>query len=105
MIRTSVLGYGRAGVVGAVMLGLGRAMGETIAVALVIGSFPRVTINLFRAGDAMASVIANQFGEASGTFKAALIALGVVLFAITIIVNALARAFVSRHERLAGGPA
>ena len=54
MIRTAVLGYGRSGVVGAVMLGLGRAMGETIAVALVIGSFPRITLALFRSGDAMA---------------------------------------------------
>jgi phosphate transport system permease protein len=53
----------------------------------------------------MASVIANQFGEASGTFKAALIGLGVVLFAITIIINIIARAFVSRSERVAGGAA
>jgi phosphate transport system permease protein len=105
MIRTSVLGYGRSGVVGAVMLGLGRAMGETIAVALVIGSFPRITLALFQSGDAMASVIANQFGEANGTFKAALIALGVVLFAITIIINVIARAFVARTERTAGAAA
>jgi phosphate transport system permease protein len=103
MMRTSILGYSRSGVVGAVMLGLGRAMGETIAVALVIGSFPRITLNLFRAGDAMAAVIANEFGEASGTFRSALIALGVVLFAITIVVNILARAFVSRAEKRAGG--
>ena len=103
MMRTSILGYSRSGVVGAVMLGLGRAMGETIAVALVIGSFPRITPNLFRAGDAMAAVIANEFGEASGTFRSALIALGVVLFAITIVVNVLARAFMSRAEKRAGG--
>jgi phosphate transport system permease protein len=102
MMRTSILGYGRAGVVGAVILGLGRAMGETIAVALVIGSFPRITLNLFRAGDAMASVIANQFGEASDVFRAALIALGVVLFALTILVNIAARAFISRAEKTAG---
>ena len=99
MMRTSILGYGRAGVVGAVMLGLGRAMGETIAVALVIGSFPRITPNLFQAGDAMAAVIANQFGEASGVFRAALIGLGVTLFAITIIINIIARAFISRSEK------
>jgi phosphate transport system permease protein len=102
MMRTSILGYGRSGVVGAVMLGLGRAMGETIAVALVIGSFPRITANLFRAGDAMASVIANQFGEASDVFRAALIALGVVLFAITILINIAARAFITRSEKTAG---
>jgi phosphate transport system permease protein len=78
-------------------------MGETIAVALVIGSFANITISLFQPGDAMASVIANQFGEAGGTFKAALIGLGVVLFAITILINIIARAFVSRSERVAGG--
>jgi len=102
MMRTSILGYGRSGVVGAVMLGLGRAMGETIAVALVIGSFPRITLNLFKGGDAMASVIANQFGEAQGLQRAALIGLGVVLFVITIVVNMVARGFVSRSERAAG---
>jgi phosphate transport system permease protein len=100
MIRTSVLGYGRSGVVGAVMLGLGRAMGETIAVALVIGSFPRITVGLFRTGDAMASVIANQFGEATGTWRAALIGLGVVLFAMTIVINVIARAFIGRAEKV-----
>src|SRR3984893_6703945 len=72
MMRTSILGYGRAGVVGAVMLGLGRAMGETIAVALGIWSFPRITVALFQSGDAMAAVIAHQFGEAQGTFRSAL---------------------------------
>jgi phosphate transport system permease protein len=102
MIRTAVLGYGRSGVVGAVMLGLGRAMGETIAVALVIGSFQRITLSLFQPGETMASVIVNQFPEASGTFKAALIALGVVLFAITIVINVIARAFVTRSGRAAG---
>jgi phosphate transport system permease protein len=103
MIRTSVLGYGRSGVVGAVMLGLGRAMGETIAVALVIGSFPRITVGLFRSGDAMASVIANQFGEASGTWRAALIGLGVLLFALTIVINVVARAFIGRAENAGAG--
>jgi phosphate transport system permease protein len=102
MMRTSVLGYGRSGVVGAVMLGLGRAMGETIAVALIIGSVPSITLSLFHPGDAMAAVIANQFGEASGTFRAALIGLGVVLFAMTIVINVIARGFVSRAERATG---
>jgi phosphate transport system permease protein len=102
MMRTSILGYGRSGVVGAVMLGLGRAMGETIAVALVIGSIPSITLSLFHPGDAMAAVIANQFGEASGTFRAALIGLGVVLFAMTIVINVVARSFVSRAERASG---
>ena len=102
MMRSSVLGYGRSGVVGAVMLGLGRAMGETIAVALVIGSIPSITLSLFHPGDAMAAVIANQFGESSGTFQAALIGLGVVLFAITVVINIIARSFVSRTEKAMG---
>jgi phosphate transport system permease protein len=100
MMRTSVLGYGRSGVVGAVMLGLGRAMGETIAVALVIGSIPSITLSLFHSGDAMAAVIANQFNEAPpGAFQAALIGLGLVLFAITIVLNIIARGFVARTEK------
>ncbi|HVW35298.1 MAG TPA: phosphate ABC transporter permease subunit PstC [Acidimicrobiia bacterium] len=96
MIRGAVLPYSRTGLVGAVMLGLGRAMGETIAVALVIGSSPTITANLFGPGDAMASVIANQFGEATDVHRAALIGLGVVLFVMTVLVNVAAR-------RLAGG--
>ena len=99
MMRTAVLGYGRSGIVGAVLLGLGRAMGETIAVALVIGSVPSITLNLFHGGDAMAAVIANQFSDASDTWRAALIGLGVVLFAITILINIVARGFVARAER------
>jgi phosphate transport system permease protein len=104
MIRGAVLPYSRTGLVGAVMLGLGRAMGETIAVALVIGSSPTVSAHLFGSGDAMAAVVANQFGEATGTHRAALIGLGVVLFVMTVIVNLLARRITSRADRrLAGG--
>ncbi|HEY2430063.1 MAG TPA: phosphate ABC transporter permease subunit PstC [Acidimicrobiales bacterium] len=103
MIRGAVLPFGRSGVVGAVMLGLGRAMGETIAVALLIGSNAQITAHLFRPGDSMAAVIANQFGEATGTFQAALIGLGVLLFAITILVNLAARAVLNRAERRLGG--
>jgi len=102
MIRGAVLPYGRSGVVGAVMLGLGRAMGETIAVALLIGSNAEITGHLFRSGDSMAGVIANQFNEATGTFQSALIGLGVVLFAITIVVNLGARAVLNRSERRTG---
>ena len=103
MIRAAVLPHSFGGIVGAVMLGLGRAMGETIAVALVIGSSPQVVANLFKAGDAMPSVIVNLFGEASGTFRSALIALGVLLFLLTIVVNAAARGIVTRAEtRLRG---
>jgi phosphate transport system permease protein len=103
MIRGSVLPYGRSGVVGAVMLGLGRAMGETIAVALLVGSNAQITGHLFRSGDSMAAVIANQFNEATGTFQAALIGLGVLLFAITVLVNLAARAVLNRSERTLGG--
>ena len=66
MIRGAVLPHSKGGLVGAVMLGLGRAMGETIAVALVIGSTPQITANLLRPGDSMPAVIANQLGEADG---------------------------------------
>ena len=83
MIRGSVFAHSKGGIVGAVMLGLGRAMGETIAVALVIGSSPQITAKLFAPGYSMPSVIANEFGEARATAAAALIGLGVVLFVIT----------------------
>ena len=98
MIKGVVLPHSMAGMVGATMLGLGRAMGETIAVALVVGSAPQITANLFSTGDTMPSVIAFQFGEAAGTHRAALIALGVALFALTIVVNVAARMIVRRVE-------
>ena len=105
MIRGAILPYSRNGLVGAVMLGLGRAMGETIAVALVIGSVPSIRASLFESGDAMAAVVANQFGEATGTHRAALIGLGVVLFVMTVIVNVLARKVAGRADRRLGGKA
>ena len=98
MIKGVVFPHSLGGMVGATMLGLGRAMGETIAVALVVGSTPQITANLFSTGDTMPSVIAFQFGEASGTHRAALIALGVALFAITIVVNVSARSIVRRFD-------
>jgi phosphate transport system permease protein len=99
MIRGAVWPHSQGGVVGAIMLGLGRAMGETIAAALVIGSSPVITSHLFAAGYSMPAVIANQFGEASGEFRAALIGLGVLLFLITIVVNLVARGVVERSAR------
>ena len=99
MIRGSVFPHSHAGVLAAVMIGLGRAMGETIAVALVIGSSQRITAKLFSTGDAMPSIIANQFNEATGTHRAALIGLGVVLFVITIILGAVARALLAANDR------
>jgi len=101
MLRVSVFPHSRAGMVGAVMLGLGRAMGETIAAALVIGSSPQIAANLFGSGDSMAAVIANQFNEAGGVHRAALIGLGVELFALTIVVNVAARLIIARGRRFA----
>jgi len=103
MIRGAVFPYSRTGLVGAVMLGLGRAMGETIAVALVIGSSPAITAHLLGSGDAMAAVVANQFGEATDVHRAALIGLGVVLFVMTVLVNLLARRVTSGADRRLAG--
>ncbi|HEY5422384.1 MAG TPA: phosphate ABC transporter permease subunit PstC, partial [Ilumatobacteraceae bacterium] len=95
MITGAVLPHSMSGIVGAVMLGLGRAMGETIAVALVIGSSPNITANLFSSGDSLPSVIAFQWGEATTEIKrSALIAMGLTLFLITIVINLLATAVV-----------
>jgi phosphate transport system permease protein len=102
-LRVAVFPRVRSGLVGAVMLGLGRAMGETIAVALVIGSIHQTTTHVFFAGDTMAARIVHEFAEATDLWRAALIGLGVVLFAITIIVNMAARYIVSRTEGYGGG--
>ncbi len=104
MIRGAVFPHSFGGMVGAVMLGLGRAMGETIAVALTIGAAVQITPNLFAGGNALPSIIVQNFGD-PGTYpgREALIGCGVVLFAMTIIVNYLARAVVRRAEvRLRG---
>jgi phosphate ABC transporter permease protein PstC len=105
MIRTAVLPYSRAGIAGASMLGLGRAIGETIAVTLVIGNAPTIGKQIFDQGYTLAAVIANEFGEAANnpTHRAALIAAGLVLFVLTLAVNLLARWFVNRasHGRRA----
>jgi phosphate transport system permease protein len=99
MIRGVVWPHSQTGVVGAILLGLGRAVGETIAAALVIGSSPTITSHLFAPGYNMPAVIANQFGEATGVWKAGLMGLGVLLFAFTIIINIIARAVVDRSAR------
>jgi phosphate transport system permease protein len=103
MIRGVVLPHSQGGFVGAVLLGLGRAMGETIAVALVIGSSPTITSHLFAPGYNMPAVIANQFGEASGLFRAALMGIAVLLFVFTIIINVVARGVVARSVRRGRG--
>jgi len=99
MIRGAVWPHSQGGIVGAVLLGLGRAMGETIAVALVIGASPAITSHLFAPGYSMPAVIANQFGESTGVFRAGLMGMGVLLFALTIIINMIARGVVERSAR------
>ncbi len=98
-LRVAVFPRVRSGMVAAVMLGLGRAMGETIAVALVMGGSPQITSHLFNSGSTLAGIIALNFGEATGNHRAALIGCGVLLFALTIAVNASARAIVRRSDR------
>ena len=99
MIRTAVLPYCRSGIVGGAMLGLGRAIGETIAVTIVIGDAPQLGKHLFGQGYSLAAVIANEFGEAQGLHRSALFAAGLVLFVLTLLVNGLARVLVSRASR------
>lgn len=95
MIRMGVLRNARAGIVGAIILGLGRALGETMAVTMVIGNNPLISKSLFAPGYTMASVLANEFSEATGDrYLSALVEIGLALFLVTIIVNALAQLLV-----------
>src|SRR5580700_9209854 len=95
MIRIGVLRNARAGIMGGIILGLGRALGETMAVTMVIGNRPEIAKSLFAPGYTMASVLANEFSEATGDLNlAALIEIGLALFLVTIVVNALARLLV-----------
>jgi phosphate ABC transporter permease protein PstC len=103
MIRMAVLPYARPGITGGAMLGLGRALGETIAVVLVIGNAPVIGQHLFNQGYSLAAVIANEFGEAQGIHISALFAAGLVLFILTLIVNVIARGFVTRGARRGTG--
>ena len=92
MIRVGVLRNARAGIVGGIILGLGRALGETMAVTMVIGNRPEIAKSLFAPGYTMASVLANEFSEATGdVYLSALVEIGLALFLVTIIVNALAQ--------------
>jgi phosphate transport system permease protein len=95
MIRVGVLRNARAGIMGGIILGLGRALGETMAVTMVIGNTPQIVKSLFAPGHTMASVLANEFSEATGNvYLSALIEIGLALFLVTIVVNALARLLV-----------
>jgi phosphate transport system permease protein len=98
MIRMAVLPYSRAGITGGAMLGLGRAIGETIAVVLVIGNSPKLGEQIFSQGYTLSAVIANEFGEAASTpvYRSALFAAGLVLFVLTLLVNIIARRYVVR---------
>ena len=99
MVRTSVIPYGKPGVIAAVMLGLGRALGETIALALTLGIVFNISFNVIQnGGNSIAANIANTFGEANATGRGALVASGLVLFAITLVVNMAARAIIYRRR-------
>jgi len=100
--RIAVLPYGRSGLIGAILLGLGRALGETMAVTMVIGNRPEVALSLFAPGYTMASVLANEFTEAtSDLYVSALVEIGLLLLVVTVAVNGLARLLVWS----VGGPA
>jgi phosphate transport system permease protein len=100
MIWDAVLPYARSGIVGGIILGLGRALGETMAVTMVIGNRPEIAASLFAPGYTMASLIANEFSEATGDLHlSALMAVGATLFGVTLLVNALARWLVWRVSR------
>jgi len=91
-VRNIVLPYTKAGVIGGIMLGLGRALGETMAVTFLIGNAHRLTVSILAPGNSIASALANEFTEAVGDlYTSALIELGLILFVITFIVLALAK--------------
>jgi phosphate transport system permease protein len=100
VVRNVVLPYTRIGVIGGIMLGLGRALGETMAVTFVIGNAYRIRASLFEPGNSIASALANEFNEASDpVHRGALIALGLVLFVLTLIVLAASRLLIARLSR------
>ncbi|MBI2835717.1 MAG: phosphate ABC transporter permease subunit PstC [Acidobacteria bacterium] len=99
-----VVPYARVGLLGGIMLALGRALGETMAVTMVIGSRPEIALSLFAPGHSMAAVIANEFTEAADElYLQALVEIGLVLFGVTMAVNGLARLMIARIRRAGGG--
>ena len=102
VVRKVVLPYTQKGVIGGIMLGLGRALGETMAVTFVIGNANRMPTSLFSPGTSIASVLANEFGEAEGLHFNTLFALGFLLFCITFVVLAMAKWLIIRAERAKG---
>jgi phosphate transport system permease protein len=104
MIRMAALPYGKSGILGAVILGLGRAIGETMAVTMVIGNTPQISLSLLAPGYTMPSVIANEFAEASSKLHAAaLMEIGLILLFVTLIINVLARLLLWGVTRQKGG--
>jgi phosphate transport system permease protein len=103
-VRVAVLPHARSGIVGAVILGLGRALGETMAVTMVIGNRAEISASLFSPAASLASVIANEYTEAtSDLYLSALSELGLLLFAVTLVLNIVARLLVWRVGRVVGG--
>jgi phosphate transport system permease protein len=102
VVRKVVLPYTQKGVIGGIMLGLGRALGETMAVTFVIGNSQRLSASLFSPGTSIASTLANEFGEAADFHLSTLFALGFLLFVITFVVLALAKLMISRAEKAKG---
>jgi phosphate transport system permease protein len=104
VVRHVILPYGRIGVTGAILLGLGRALGETMAVTFVIGNAHRISASLLAPGTTISATIANEFTEAVGDlYTSALVALGLILFVITFIVLAISRYLLLRVEQKRGG--
>ena len=102
VVRKIVLPYTQKGVIGGIMLGLGRALGETMAVTFVIGNANRMPTSLFSPGTSIASTLANEFGEAADFHMSSLFALGFLLFVITFVVLALAKIMINRAEKAKG---
>jgi phosphate transport system permease protein len=102
VVRKIVLPYTQKGVIGGIMLGLGRALGETMAVTFVIGNANRMPTSLFSPGTSIASTLANEFGEAADFHISSLFALGFLLFVITFVVLAAAKIMINRAEKAKG---
>jgi phosphate transport system permease protein len=106
MIKMAILPYGKSGILGAAILGLGRAVGETMAVTMVIGNSPQISLSLLSPGYTMPSVIANEFAEASSKLhSSALMEIGLILMVVTLIINGLARLLIWSVSRTGGGAA
>ena len=106
VVSKVVVPYSRSGILGAVILGFGRALGETMAVTMVIGNTPKISLSLFEPGYTISSVLANEFAEAVTKLHiSALVELGLILFVISIIMNSLAKLLIMRLGRYSAGEA